>query len=128
MDVKKSIPKTSEAVEQAIFGSASEAFVAGEIKVMKFDIISFIAVRTPIKSFVLPILIAKEDGKELPDAFVFCNAKNAGKRKKAVIPIAKSENTPVLKSFSKKDLKPSHFAILYAINISNTKIQVKRPI
>ena len=67
------------------------------------------------------------DGNELPDAFVFCKPKNAGNRKNAVIPIAISENTPILRSFVKKVFTFSHFTILYAMKISSTKMQVKSP-
>ena len=48
------------------------------------------------------MLMLNVDGNELPEAFVFCNPKNAGSRKNAVIPIAISEKTPILKSFVKK--------------------------
>ena len=47
--------------------------------------------KTPIRSFVEPILIAKVVGKVAPDAFVFCRPKNAGSRKNAVSPIAINE-------------------------------------
>ena len=94
-EVRKRIPSTIDAVPQAMLGSASASLVAGGINVIKFVRIFFIALSTPSKSLVPPIFIANVDGKLLPDAFVFCKPKNAGKRKKAVKPIAISENTPV---------------------------------
>ena len=61
-------------------------------------------------------------------AWVFCSAKNAGNRKKAVIPIASTEKSAVFASFVKKLLKPFHLTMLYAMKISRTKIQVNKPI
>ena len=54
-----------------MFGIASAAFVAAQVKLTRFATMLFIALRTPAKSFVPPILIAKVDGNALPEAFVF---------------------------------------------------------
>lgn len=60
-------------------------------KCYEIERIFLIASSTPIRSFVEPILIAKDVGKVAPDAFVFCRPKNAGNRKNAVSPIAINE-------------------------------------
>ena len=99
-------PKNTVTAPQEIFGIASAALIAGLVKFAILPVMLLSALSTPKRSLLPPILIAKVEGKLLPEAWVFCRARKAGKRKNNVIPIASSENAPVLIRLTAKFLKP----------------------
>ena len=99
-------PKNTVTAPQETFGIASAALIAGLVKLAKLPVMLFNAFNTPSKSLLPPIFIENVLGNELPDACVFCSAKNAGSKKNSVKPSAISENKPVFTRFRKKFQKP----------------------